>query len=128
MEDHLVTALAAALIPSEANARFRPGPADPELSRYRFRIDAMIDAAHERVEAWRVIADVIPSTETVLTLAGDLPNTLDQVLIERADWQVLSGVDGRRTVAELVTRSGRSAFDVCSALYRMIVLGVIAMP
>lgn len=128
VEDHLVTALAAALIPSEANARFRPGPADPELSRYRFRIDAMIDAAHERVEAWRVIADVIPSTETVLALAGDLPNTLDQVLIERADWQVLSGVDGRRTVAELVTRSGRSAFDVCSALYRMIVLGVIAMP
>lgn len=128
VEDHLVTALAATLIPSAAQARFRPGPADPELSRYRFRIDTMIAAAHDRVEAWRVIADVIPSTETVLSLAPDLPDTLDQVLIERADWQVLSCVDGTRTVADVVTRSGRSAFDVCSALYRMIVLGVIALP
>jgi hypothetical protein len=129
VEDHLVTALAATLIPSpEANARFRPGPADPELSRYRFRIPAMLVAAHERVEAWRVIADVIPSTETVLQLASDLPDTLDQVLIERADWQILSCVNGARDVADIVGRSGRSAFDVCSALYRMIVLGVIAIP
>lgn len=128
VEDHLITALAATLIPSEAQARFVPGPADPELSRYRFRLATVLQQARERVEAWRVIADVIPTTETVLRLAPDLPATLDQVLIERADWQILSCVNGTRDVAAIVSTSGRSAFDVCSSLYRMVVLGVIAIP
>ena len=128
VQDHLVTALAAALIPSEANAQFRAGPADPELSLYRFRLPAILGAARERMEAWRVIADVIPSTELVLGQARDLPPTLDQVLIERDDWQILSSVNGSRNVAEIVELSGRTAFEACSSLYRMIVLGVIAIP
>lgn len=128
VEDHLITALAATLIPGGATVRFRPGPADAELSRFRFRVPAMLESARARVEAWRVIADVIPSTDLVLHLATDLPPTLDQVLIERTDWQILSGVDGRRTVADLVGRSGRSAFETCSSLYRMIVLGVLEIP
>ena len=132
VQDHLVTALAAALVPSlvpsEANAQFRAGPADPELSLYRFRLPAMLGAARERMEAWRVIADVIPSTELVLGQARDLPPTLDQVLIERDDWQILSSVNGSRNVAEIVELSGRTAFEACSSLYRMIVLGVIAIP
>lgn len=128
VEDHLVTALAATLIAGKGEARFVPGRADPDLSRHRFRLATIMQLAGERVEAWRVIADVIPSTDTVLQLAPDLPVTLDQVLIERADWQILSCLNGTRDVAAIVSMSGRSAFDVCSSLYRMVVLGVISVP
>lgn len=125
IEDHLITALAAALIPSDATAQFRPGLPDAELCHYTFRLGAILTAARDRVEAWRVIADVMPSTDVVPRLAADLPPMLDQVLIERHDWQILSTVNGTRSVADIVELAGRSAFETCSSLYRMIVLGAV---
>jgi len=128
VEDHLLTALAAARVSIDALVRFRPGPADPELSRFRFPLQHTLDDAQRRVEEWRIIADVLPSTDVVLQMATDLPDNVEEVAIARGDWQVLCRVDGQSTVTELIGRSGRSAFDVCSALYRLILSGVITAP
>jgi len=128
VEDHLLTALAAVLVSTDSLARFHLGAPEPVLGRFRFTLDGTLEAARERMEAWRAIADVLPSTQIVLQLSHDLPAGLDRVVIDRADWHIVSYVDGQRTVAEIITTSDRTAFDVCSALYRTIVQGVVDIP
>ncbi len=126
--DNLVTALATALIPSAATFRFELGTSGIDRPLTAFDLDEVLSDAHHRLDAWRVIADVIPSIAMVVSLAAELPPELEQVVLGRADWQVLAAVDGRRSVAEIMASLRRSAFDVCSTLYRLITLGVVAIP
>jgi hypothetical protein len=127
VEDQLVTALATALIPTDSEFCFLEGPAQADYRRFRFARDAAMDAARERLAAWRVIADVIPSVLVVVHLARDLPPDVDDVKIERRDWQIVSIVDGRRTVADVIAIARRSAFDVCSTLYRLAIAGIVEL-
>ncbi len=127
VEDQLVTALATALIPADSEFCFLEGPAQPEYRRFRFATDAAMDAARDRLAAWRVIADVIPSVAVVVHLARDLPADVGEVKIERRDWQIVAAVDGRRTVADVIAVARRSAFDVCSTLYRLAIAGVVEL-
>lgn len=127
VEDQLVTALATALIPADSEFCFLEGPAHPEYRRFRFATDAAMDAARERLAAWRVIADVIPSVAVVVRLARDLPPDVGEVRIERRDWQIVAAVDGRRSVADVIALARRSAFDVCSTLYRLAIAGVVEL-
>lgn len=126
--EQLVAMLASVLIPTTARFRFLPGPADERLAGFDFDLDDIMEKGRQRLEAWKVIADVIGSTGTTLHLASELPVDVGRVIIERADWQVLATVDGQRTVADIVTLLGRTAFDVCSTLYRLVVAGVVDLP
>lgn len=128
--DTLVTALATALIPSGASFRFvlRTSRWSSVDARAGFALDEVLGEAHHRLDAWRVIADVIPSVSMVVSLAPDLPDGLEEVSLGRADWQVLAAIDGHRSVAEIMASLRRSAFDVCSTLYRLITVGVVAIP
>lgn len=125
VEDQLVTAIATALIPADSEFAFIEARPQPDYERFRFGLDATMEAAHQRLEAWRVIADVIPSVAQVVRLAGTLPEGVEQVNIDRRDWQIVAAVDGRRSVADVIAVARRSAFDVCSTLYRLAIAGVV---
>lgn len=127
VEEQLVAMLASVLIPGPAPFRFVSGPPDSRFTEFDFEIDEILEKGRQRLEAWKVIADVIGSTSTTLRLATELPIDVGRVIIERADWQVLATVDGTRTVADIVTLLGRTAFDVCSTLYRLVVAGVVEL-
>jgi hypothetical protein len=123
--EHTVTAAFELMVPSTDPFRFVPGQQHPFGSPYRFKVEQVLRDAGRRVEAWRTIAEAIPSTAVVMRIASTLPIEADSVTVSGTEWQVLAALDGRRTVAEIIRSLGMSAFTVCSALHRMLTAGAI---
>jgi hypothetical protein len=64
----------------------------------------------------------VPSPQTVLTLAS---TPAEDPQLSRDEWALLSLVDGRRTVAEIVGMCGRGDFTVVSALADLVSRGLL---
>ena len=124
--DRTVETVFELLLPSRAHFWFEPATPPAEVP-IEFTIGQVLTAAEERLAAWRVIAQVIPSTSLVAKLVDQLPPTTNLVTISREEWPVLAAIDGRRDVANIVNVTGLSAFGVCGVLHRLIELGVVAL-
>lgn len=84
-----------------------------------------LDAANSElarlVEEWRSIQEVIPSLECRLRLNEDL--TIDQLSVDRECWRLLTAIDGRRNLRELVRKTNRPVLDVCHAVVALVDAG-----
>jgi hypothetical protein len=75
-----------------------------------------------RLEVWSSVSTTVPSPQTVLSFAA---NPSEDPHVSRDDWMLLTLVDGRRTVAEIVRLLGRGDFAVVSALADLISRGLL---
>jgi hypothetical protein len=123
VREQIIGALFELVLPSDTWFVFLPGRVHPIGSRFLFSPAELVAEAVKRVEAWRLIADAIPSTDIVMRLAPEPPEAM--VVIPADDWRVLALVDGHSTVADLIRSLGMSAFAVCAALHRLLVSGVV---
>ncbi len=123
LRDHVVGALFEFLLPSDTSFAFLPGATHMIGTRYRFEAQALVADAARRVEVWKTVAESIPSTAMVVQLSRSLPG--DSITISTEDWRVLSLVDGRTSVADIVRSLGVSAFTVCEVLHRLLQSGCI---
>jgi hypothetical protein len=112
------------LLPSGDRFEFREGEEHPVGSRHRFPHEPVLDEANRRVDAWKIIADAIPSTAAVMALAPAIPG--DEITISADEWHVLARVDGHATVADIIRELGMSAFAVCGVLHRLLGRDVVA--
>ena len=87
--------------------------------------DAVLAEVDDRLQEWRVIAELIPSTAVVLRVAPALPDDADDVTVSRAEWEVLAQLDGVRSVAEVTRSIGLGAFEVCRVLHRLRSVGAV---
>ncbi len=113
------------LIPSEVGFFFQPGPVHILGTELSHDTEALVARAEQRMSIWREIAEHVPSTSAVYRLTPSLPADASSREIAADDWRYLALVDGHRTVADLVSATGASAFQVCSTLYRFLLEGLI---
>lgn len=113
------------LVPAELEFSFESGRVHRLGDAYAMNTVALLDQAERRVEIWRRIASRIPSTSAVFRLAERLPDRALERTISSDEWRYLAQLDGKRTVAEIITGTGESAFRVCSVLYRLLMEGVV---
>ena len=96
-----------------------PNPDDVGVMR---QVDDVVAEARRRLDAWSTVATAIPSPAVVLSwqtsLSGDPELTRDE-------WSLLTLVDGRRNVADIVTLAGRGEFVVVSALADLVARGLL---
>jgi Domain of unknown function (DUF4388) len=111
------------LLPSSDRFAFLPGATHRLGERYRLPVDEVLAAAEQRVEAWKIIAEAVPSTSMVMRLVRALP--AESVTIDGGDWRVLSLVDGHASIATIVRTLGMSAFAVCGILHRLLQAGLV---
>ena len=80
-------------------------------------VPEVVAEGERRLAVWAGLVEQVPASDTVLSVnpAPDGEPTAD-----RAEWALLSLVDGRRTVADLVAVSGRGEYAVVSALAGMV--------
>lgn len=123
--EHTITTAFELMVPSHDPFRFTPDRLHPFGAPFRFKVEQVLRDAGRRVDAWRAIAEAIPSTAIVMRIAPVLPIEADSVTVSGTEWQVLAALDGRRSVAEIIRSLGMSAFTVCSALHRLLVAGAI---
>jgi len=93
-------------------------PADVELA-----VADLVTEGQRRLEGWPALTARVPAPSTVLALTT-APDA--DPACSREEWGLLSLVDARRTVAELVALSGRGEWDVVSLLAGLVERGLLA--
>ncbi len=83
------------------------------------------DELSRLLEEWRGIQAVIPSLECRLRLSEDLG--IDELVVDRERWRLLTAIDGRRSVRELVRKTTRPVLDVCHAVVALVEAGAIVV-
>jgi len=89
--------------------------ADVDLS-----IDKVLLEGFRRVDEWGLIEKEIRDFSIVLAPARDSTGVVKQINLNDEEKQILSLVDGERTIRDIVRHSHRSSFDVCKMLYRLL--------
>ena len=125
LHEYNLNALFELLVPSDAGFSFEPGRIHRLGARLATETSTLLGQAEHRVDIWRQIASRITSTNTAFRLAPGLPESNFERLVTADEWQYLACLDGRSTVADVITTTGDSAFRVCSTLYRLLLEGVI---
>lgn len=125
LHEHNLNLLFELLVPSEADFSFEPDVVHPVGPYFSEDVQQLVDQAKRRLEIWAEIASSIPNTAAIFTLAKQLPDGADERLVTADEWRYLSLLDGTRTVADVISTTQMSAFRVVSALYRMLLEGLI---
>jgi hypothetical protein len=84
-------------------------------------LDVANDELARLLEEWREIQAVIPSLECRIKLSEELG--IDELVVDRERWRLVTAIDGRRSVRELVRRLNRPVLDVCHALLALVDAG-----
>jgi hypothetical protein len=83
------------------------------------------DELSRLLEEWRQIQSVIPSLECRIRLSDELG--IDELLVDRERWRLLTAIDGRRSVRELVRKTTRPVLDVCHAVVALVEAGAVVV-
>ena len=86
-------------------------------------LDVANDELARLLDEWREIQAVIPSLECRIRLCEELG--IDQLVVDRERWRLLTAIDGRRSVRELVRTTNRPVLDVCHAIVALVDAGAV---
>lgn len=123
MREHAIGSLAELILSREGEFEFTADADDEIGSTISFETGALLEDVHGRVEAWREIAKLIPSTSCVMRLVRHLP--VEHTTVDAEHWTLLALADGHTTVAEMVTELGVSAFTVLERLHELVEAGLV---
>ncbi len=125
LHEYNLNTLFALLVPSDAEFSFESGRSHRLGDRLAADTGTLLAQAEHRIEIWRMIATRIPSTTAAFQMALTMPDHRYERMISADEWRYLARLDGRTSVAEVITSTGESAFRVCSTLYRFLLEGLI---
>lgn len=120
LHEYNLNALFELLVPSEMDFSFEGDRRHRLGDRLAVDTTTLLAQAEHRVEIWRRIASRIPSTTAVFALAPALPDSNFERMVTADEWKFIAQLDGKKTVSEVITNTGESAFRVCSTLYRLL--------
>ena len=123
--EHTISTLFELLVPNDNQFRFGRGEVHQLGAHFVFPVEEVLRAATARLTEFAEVARSFPSTDVVVRMVPRLPPDTPQVTLSAIEWQVLAGVDGKSTVADIIANVGHSAFTVFSALHRLLRSGAI---
>jgi hypothetical protein len=109
----------------EGTFDFREGQPSPEKIALNTGIMNVIMEATRRLDEWSRFKEKIQDDRVILSPVKSLEELARSVDLSDFEKIVLGQVEGRRTVGEIVARSGRSEFDSWQALYALLSAGAI---
>ncbi len=123
--EHTLSTLFELLVPNSNLFRFGADETHQLGAAFLFPVDDVLDAATNRLAEFTEIARSVPSTATVMGVSPRLPVGAAEIRLTAIEWQVLAAIDGRASVAEIITTVGQSAFTVFSTLHHLLQVGAI---
>jgi len=112
----------------EGNFSFTDGDAGSMNADAAIRVstESLLMEGARRIDEWSRMADRLPDALVVPRLAplGDGPEPA--IDLRPGEWEVLTMIDGDRSVREIASSLGVSEFDVAKTVYGMISTGLVA--
>ncbi len=85
----------------------------------------LVAEGEQRLRQWHEIASNIVSFDAIVTLAPQPPSESVTVAMDQERWRLLTFVDGRRTVRELVELTGQGEYAACQVVAGLIEGGLV---
>lgn len=101
---------------------FRDAEVDPDNLSLRLPVDELVAEGQRRLATWPALTALVPSSSTVLSLSIA---PISDPVCSREEWALLALVDGRRTVAEIVTLLGAGEYAIVRALAALVERGLL---
>ncbi|MBC7374219.1 MAG: DUF4388 domain-containing protein [Frankiales bacterium] len=95
---------------------------DPDDLGALLSVESVITEGGRRIAAWAELVESVPAPDAVVRVN---PAPSAEPVTDRDEWALLSLVDGRRTVTDLVTLSGRGEYAVVCALAGLVSRGLL---
>jgi hypothetical protein len=108
-------------------------PADPTAgrgagaSRVRIPTDAMLVESARREDAWRRLRDRVPSADAVPSFVDVEPKALPLLHLVPQEWEVLTRVDGERTLRTLARLLQRDVVEVAEIVHGLVGTGLLTV-
>jgi hypothetical protein len=109
---------------SDGEFAFVVDEADPDDLGALVPVEQVVTEGQRRIEAWSAMVESVPAPSAVVSV-NTAPD--QDPSASRDEWALLSLVDGRRTVADLVGLSGRGEYAVVSALAALVSRGLLVV-
>ncbi|HEY8166210.1 MAG TPA: DUF4388 domain-containing protein [Gemmatimonadaceae bacterium] len=94
-------------------------------STIRVSTESLLMEGARRIDEWSRIADKVPSAFAVPSIAPLGDGAESPIDLRPNEWELLSLVDGERTIREIAALLAMSEFDVAKAIYGMISTGLV---
>lgn len=108
----------------EGDFVFKPGVEADAHTVKKSNTNLLMEAAR-RVDEWKVLSKRVPSTRLVPVFAAHGAPT--SVSFTPNEWTVICKIDERRTIDDLASVLGLSAFEVSKLLYGLITAGLVEL-
>ncbi len=95
---------------------------DPDDLGAALPVETVVEEGQRRLATWPALTAAVPARDAVVCLA---PTPAEPPVLSRDEWQLLSVVDGRRSVGDLVTLTGRGDYATVGALAGLVERGLL---
>ena len=95
---------------------------DPDDLGMALPVEQVVEESRRRLTAWAALTAAVPAPDAVVSFA---PAPVSPPALTMDEWQLLSLVDGRRTVSDLGALAGRGDFAVVVALAALVERGLL---
>ncbi len=96
-----------------------------DVHRISFNVNSLIMEAAQRIDEWEWIQGVVPDYREIYRYTGVNVPLDDAIFHEPSAGRVLTAVDGRRDVDDLIATSYVGRFEVCKVLALLIQAGAL---
>ena len=108
----------------EGEFAFVVDESDPDDLGAALAVDGVVEEGQRRIVAWAELVETVPASDSVVRVN---PSPGTEPVADREEWALLSLVDGRRTVGDLVAVSGRGEYAVVRALAGLVGRGLLVV-
>jgi hypothetical protein len=117
-------AIYALAIWSSGDFQFTPNEEPDSVTIERSNTSLLMEAAR-RLDEWKVLSRKIPGVDYVPALI--LRDTAEPVTLSPIEWNVVTRIDGKKTIEELARAVQLSSFETAKVLYGLITSGLVEM-
>lgn len=105
---------------------FREGdlPAD-EVITLKLSMGNLIHEGVKRLENWTIIRNEMPDMDTALKLSADPLSLFQDIELGGEDKNILSLIDGSKTINQIIEASGLGSFEALKILYMLWSTGIV---
>lgn len=93
--------------------------------RLTVNTENLVTEGMRRLKEWPDIQDHVVTSDAVVTIAPQPPSDSVQVSMDAEQWRLLTFVDGRRTVRDLVDLTGQGEWTTCQVIAGLVVAGLV---